>query len=451
MRVLLAILAAVAALPAAAAAAPRSIVQDDATLLRSGDLARERALDELWALGADTVRVLVVWRDYAPSPLRTRRPAFEATDPGAYPLGALDALAASARRRGLELLLTPTGPGPAWASPCRGLRVRERGTCRPDPREFGRFVRALGRRYPDQRSWAIWNEPNVGRWLIPQFTRRRGRERTASPAHYARLLRAAASALRATGHGRDELLIGETAPVGHATGDPVRRPMAPGLFIRRLLAGRARLPGTGFGHHAYTRGGSQPPRTRPLRDELAVSALGQLVALLDRGARRGVLPRRFPVHLTEGGWQTDPPDGLFGVSLAAQARYLNEVEWLVRRRPRVRSVAQYLLFDEPAPGSFQSGLRFAGGAPKPALPAYRLPIWVTRRGATVRVWGRVRPAGRAGGAETVTVERRRRGRWRALKTVAAREDVLVRLRSPRAAWRLRWGEATSRVAAEARR
>lgn len=382
--------------------------------------------------------MLVVWRDVATRPRSTRRPRAPEPVVDAGLLTGLDALVASATRRGLHVLLTPTGPGPLWASPCRRGTVADRQACRPAPADFERLVATLGRRYPQVRSWAVWNEPNNSRWLTPQFT---SEERPASPAHYRRLVAAAARALRATGHGGDELLAGETAPLGRVTGAPATRPMIPGPFLRALLCRGCRLPGvTGLSHHAYTRGGTQRPRYPSLPGELAVSGLAELTRIAGR----------LPVHLTEGGWQTTPPDPVFGVPLGRQGEYLNEAEWMVRNRPRVRSFPQYLLHDEVPTGSFQSGLRFAAGDPKPALDAYRLPIWVVRRGRQVTVWGRVRPA-RAGAPDAV-IDRRLPGRrWTAVRTVAARQDVLVRLTSPRAQWRLRWNGATSRTAAEAKR
>jgi hypothetical protein len=397
-----AVLAAVVAAPADAASAPRSIFQDDDLLLRSGDASRERALDELAALGVDAIRVLVVWR--------------------AHDLGALDALAAGAERRGMHLLMTPTGPGP------RGSRFDVRG--------FGRFVATLGARYSRQRHWAIWNEPNNPRWLQPQFSRGRPR----SPALYRRLVRAAVAALRDTGHRGDEILIGETAPIGRVRGRGATDPMMPGPFLRSLLC-CGRLGATGLSHHAYTRGGSMPPRFPALPGELSIAALPELVHLA----------RGLPVHLTEGGWQTTPPDPLFGVHPARQAEYLNEVEWMVRGHRRVRSVPQYLLVDERDSTRFQSGLRFANGRAKPALAAYRLPIWVVRRGRSVTVWARMRAAPR-GGPREAAIERRLPGRrWRVVRTVRAGEDVVGRIRSARAQWRVRWNGRVSRTAAEARR
>jgi hypothetical protein len=432
----------------AAAAPPRAILQDDAALLYRGAAVRERTLDELRRLGVDAIRVLVVWRRYAPAPRSPRRPLdFDAGDSAAYPAGAFDALdglVAGAAARGLDVILTPTGPGPAWASECRSGRQ----TCSPQPDDFRRFVAALGRRYPAVRHWAVWNEPNNPNWLTPQFAHRRPR----SPALYRRLVVAAAAALKATGHGGDELLAGETAPIGGRTGRSADSPMMPGLFLRRLLCARCgRLPATGIAHHAYTRGGSQPPRSPSMRGELAISALAQVTAMVRAAGRRGVLPRAAGVHLTEGGWQTSPPDRLFGVPPAVQARWLNEAEWMVRGHPRVRSVAQYLLFDEPDTHRFQSGLRFADGRAKPALRAWRLPIWVVRRGAAVTVWGRAR-ARLDGLPPAVEVQRRlpRSARWRTLRTLPARGDMLTTLRASHGSWRLRWGRLRSRTAGEAR-
>lgn len=452
LRVAVAVLAAAAALahaaPASARLAPRTILQDDAALLHRGPAARDAALDEMHRLGVDAIRVLVVWRNHAPRPRSRRRPVgFDDTDSAAYPDGtfaALDGLVAGAAARGLDVILTPTGPGPAWASDCRG----QRQACAPNPDHFRRFVKALGLRYPGVRHWAVWNEPNNPNWLTPQF--RRGRP--FAPRHYRRLVKAAAAALDASGHGDDELLGGETAPIGFERGRRARTPMMPGLFLRRLLCARCPpLPVTGIAHHAYTRGGSHPPRFRSRPGELAIASLGRLVRLVAKAGRRGTLPPRAGVHLTEGGWQTDPPDRIFGVHPATQARWINEAEWMARAHPRVRSVAQYLLTDERDTARFQSGLRFADGTPKPALRAYRLPLWVVRRGAKVTVWGSAR-AREAVLPPAVEIQRRAgRGRWRTLATTSAAQDMLVEQRATPGRWRLRWGRLTSRTAREATR
>src|SRR5260221_14741540 len=64
--------------------AQRSFFEDDRQLLWSGRAARDQALDEIRALGADTVHVLVVWNRLAPSPDALKRPAVDPADPSAY-------------------------------------------------------------------------------------------------------------------------------------------------------------------------------------------------------------------------------------------------------------------------------------------------------------------------------------------------------------------------------
>ena len=60
----------------------------------------------------------------------------------------------------------------------------------------------------------------------------------------------------------------------------------------------------------------------------------------------------------------------------------------------MHTVAQYKIVDDANIGAgFQMGLRlFDGGARKPAYDAYKLPIWVSGKGANVTVYGQVRPA-----------------------------------------------------------
>jgi hypothetical protein len=136
--------------------------------------------------------------------------------------------------------------------------------------------------------------------------------------------------------------------------------------------------------------------------------------------------------------------------VALQPGYINQSDWMAYRDPRVRAVAQYKLLDEASLSSFQSGLRFLDGRAKPAYDAYRLPIWVTRRGSALRVYGQVRPAADStslavqiqnrppsGGAFTTV----------ATLTVRSRKGQFV-TRVPRRAgvWRLKWGALTSREA-----
>ena len=401
-------------------------------MLQAGPVAGAQALDDVVALGADGVRAIVRWRDVAPAPRAIQRPrGFRPGDPAAYPAArwdALDDLVRGTRARGLSLLLSPSTPIPGWASHCEGPPAFRR-VCAPSAYEYGAFLRALGRRYsgayadenqgrgvlPRVSRWSFGNEPNQATWLRPQRSIRRGSVYVSSAVAYRSMVRAGIAALRATGHRGDRMLLGETSPIGRTTGGLSGRSTPPAAFIRTLLCldgrGRAlrgrsaairacrparRLAVTGFAHHPYAQGGSKPPRYRgDPATEITLASSRRLKRLLDAGGRRGTIPQRLPIHYTEHGFQSNPPDLAFGVSLACQAAFVNQSDWIAYRDPRVRTVAQYKLLDDPVVAGFQSGLRFSDGRPKPAYGAYRLPLWVTPDGASrLRVYGQVRPLGR---------------------------------------------------------
>lgn len=442
--------------PAARASSTQeSILGDDPLVLNGGPATRAATLDELRSLGVDTVRVLVIWNRLAPQAGSGSKPAgLDASDPSAYPAGSFDPYVAvldAAAARGMHVLLTPTGPGPDWASRCSPRR----GVCNPSPAEYRAFVTALGRAVPKARDWALYNEPNVSSWLAPQFSRRGGRYVPTSPGLYRRLVAGGLSGLRASGHGSNRVLIGETAPSAVTRGSGSARSMATGVFVRGLfcLTGSLRRSAasdcrsfapirvSGFAHHPYIRGGSAAPTTPPRGDEITIGSLSRLTRILDRAGSYGRIPRGLGVFYTEFGFQTSPPDRTLGVPLSAQARYINQSDWIAFRQSRVRSVAQYPLRDDAGLGGFQSGLRFSDGRAKPSLAAYRLPIWVVARGRSVTVFGQVRPAA-DGARETVEIQQRSfSGRFRTVKRVTTSNRkgfILVKLANRSGLWRLRW-------------
>jgi hypothetical protein len=81
-------------------------------------------------------------------------------------------------------------------------------------------------------------------------------------------------------------------------------------------------------------------------------------------------PKRL--WITEYGYQTNPPDRLFGVSFATQARYLSLSFAIARRNPRIDMMIWFLLKDEPRVGNgWQSGFFTASGRRKPSWTAFR--------------------------------------------------------------------------------
>ena len=459
------LLAALLTAPASAASDLESTFQDDNELLYVAPEALRANLDTLRSLGADRLRVTVLWKEIAPNGgSYSRPPGFDASDPGGYPAASFeryDRLLLEARARGLAVNFNVTGPSPLWANQ-RAPRPEVVDTFEPSPEEFGAFVTALGRRYngdfvrsdgirvPRVDYWSIWNEPNHSGWLTPQWS---ADARTAAPraaALYRSLLAAAWNALHATGHGGDTIIVGETAPKGDKSRG-IKRYMEALTFIRslycvdargrRLRGARAAAIGcpatgaefvaanpalfqaSGYAHHPYEL--ILSPSVRPLRPLwVTIANLGRLTSSLDRIFRRYRVRRRLPIYLTEYGYQTTPPDTI-GVSLKHQAAYLNQSEYIAWRNPRVRTLSQFLLVDDDQdiPASFQSGLLFRDGRRvKPAFAAYRVPIWLPRprirRGRSVRVWAMLRPA--PNGAPTAAViEHRRAGskRWARVRAI----------------------------------
>jgi hypothetical protein len=246
--------------------------------------------------------------------------------------------------------------------------------------------------------WSIYNEPNHPLFLSPQ---RRGGVLT-SPGLYRELYRAGWNALARTGHGRDTILIGETLPIG-SNADRETAATSPLAFARELfcLNGTgsrhpgcshrfAKLHASGWALHPYYRR-TGPFSRPPGRDDVTPATLGGLRDLLAAAARRGRVGR-LPIWDTENGAQTRPPDPK-GASLGAQARFINEAEYVSWRTPFIRSFSQYLMTDDQPVWAFQTGLRFGNGQPKPSLQAYELPVYVERAGRGVVVWGHIPPGG----------------------------------------------------------
>jgi hypothetical protein len=284
---------------------------------------------------------------------------------------------------------------------------------------------------PRVNYWSIWNEPNVGSSsLSPQTLN----QVEVGPRLYRGLLDAAYGSLQGTGHGGDTILIGELASTGHL--DPGEGlGMQPLRFVRALYCAdsrfrelrgaaaaargcpttaagsaqfRAQNPAlfqaTGWSHHPYhltTAPNVPSPPSDP--DWVTFADLPKLERTLDRVQRVYGSHKRFPIYLTEYGFDTNPPQRGGSVSLATQSTYLNQAEYIAWRDPRVQTMTQYLLRDEPIgyganTTTYASGLEFINGNAKPSFAAYRLPIWMPsprlQRGRSLEVWGCVRPAKR---------------------------------------------------------
>ena len=461
----------------------QSMFQDDRDLIYSPALTVIRTLDVLRALGVDRLRITVLWSAIAPGAQSRTRPAgFDASDPAAYPRGAwapYDRVLELARARGISVDFDLTAPGPLWAMRRGAPLAGQANHYEPSASEFGRFVLAAGRRYagryvapgsaspiPRVAYWSIWNEPNQPGWLAPQRRVDAGVSEIESARLYRGYVDAAFDALRRSGHGADTILIGELAPEGReSTGSssPVPpipfvdalycvggrdRPLSgararalgcPGAQARRAFA--AAHPGlfdaTGFAHHPYSF--FLPPAAgMGDRNFVPLSELGRLERGLDSIFAAYSVSRRLPIYLTEYGYETNPPNPFRGVSPTRQAAYLDQAAYLAWRDPRVRVLSQFLLVDSPPDrayprgsvrywSTFQTGLVYLRGVPKPAFYSYALPIYVGRpdfaTGGDMQLWAMLRAARN-------DTEQRARVQWQAAGGGAWRTLVVLSTRDP---------------------
>jgi hypothetical protein len=476
-----------------------SIAQDDRMLLNYGSGVQTAALNDLEALGVKTIHADIGWATLAPRPTSAKRPkGVDLTSPQSYRASRwaiLDSLVSGAQARGMNVLLTPTAPGPLWGTNCSAAerkRARIRGICKPNAALYGKFVTALGRRYtgfytdprdprtlplPRVGSWSLYNEPNLKSWLYPATTRSHGRVVATDAKLYRALAYAGIAGLQKAGHKRDRILIGETGPIGG--GITALQPLYfyEALFCidshgKRLRGTGAkdvgcpkrmkRLDVSGIAHHAYSRATVGSLTAKPTPGNVTTANLGALRRVLKLGARAGAIPggAASQIYVTEFGVSSRPPAAKrYGVSLAQQAARINEAEYLAYRSSYLRSFSQYLLEDGPALGArkdrlvFQTGLRYTAtpaqlqagvlGKAKPARAAYKVPLFVVDRGSKVIVWGGVR--GVKSGKVTVL-----RG-GKTVKTVTLKSGYFsTSLSKGKGKWQLRYRSRKSRIATPAR-
>jgi hypothetical protein len=448
------------------------MLMDDQQLIYSDPQHVLNTMEQIKALGIDQIKASVVWSLVVPRPTAKKPPKFDASNPAAYPPGAWqrwDVLTSIARQLGIRVYFQITPPAPTWALAHTRATQGYPWSHSPSPSQYGKFVEAVARRYSgsyaasaaqaarDQRAirklpmvlpdlaradaasstpalprvteWGIWNEPNEGAWLNPQWKKVRGVRGNVytAPSMYRRLVDSAYHSLRITGHGHDTILVGEIA--SHGWIYPV--PFVQSLYCvdtrNRPLRGRSAslvgCPKSGsrstfakqhpglfiaFAHHPYSFD-TPPNKVMTPPSLITLANLGTLQRALNRiYGVYGQHPRGgVPMYLTEWGYKSNPPNPFVKTSLTEQAEWLNEGEYMTWKDRSVRALDQFLLVDSPPAagtpkgsraywGTFQTGLEYTNGKPKPSYDAFRIPIWLpSANHRHLTVWGELRPADHA--------------------------------------------------------
>jgi hypothetical protein len=443
-----------AALPATAAASHNQlvIIQDGSDLNSPA-----AAFQEFRQLGANAVRVVIPWGQVAPSASSKKKPNFNATDPNAYPAAnwaPFDAIMQAAQADGLTVDLTLSGGAPRWAEsqpPAAPHANAAFFAWQPNAAAYGQFVKAVGKRYsgtftpkggagplPAVHVWALFNEPNFGQDLGPQAIN--GSRVLTAPMYYRNLVNQGYNALKATGHARNTILIGEFAAQGYEPARPSRfapqglpgnfgqtRPL---LFIRQMycvdnsfkpLRGsaaksvscpttaaasrkfRSQNPGlfnvSGLSLHPYGQTQSPVSNAGNKVDYALFQDIPQVEATIDHVNRVYGSSKKLPIYNTEYGYITNPPHPGYD-SPATAAYYINWAEYLSWKQSRVGSYMQYLLADPPPVAKpyngFASGLEFSNGSHKATYDAFRLPLYMPQttfsHNSNEEIWGAARPA-----------------------------------------------------------
>lgn len=342
---------------------------------------------------------------------------------------------------------------------------------KPNAREYAKFVTAVGRHFRNQGVWGVtlWNEPNHPAFLLDgQILQGAGSEplKIRSPMYliamrYRKLWFVGRKALRQTARMTTRVFFSDMAngliapddkeklcmkncdkapadpdypgpakctACGNADDDPqsVRwkffryalclDPADGELLEDRMLAKCPEAPRrvwtSGIAFHPYS------PSPSVLKRSVEI-----MTGLVDDAAKERRLPANRGIYLTEHAYLTQKGEAGLGasapVTLQQQAEYNNITDRYMYENRRVKTIAQYELYDDGT-SKWECGLRYSDrtnaadayweniakqngisldmaralrGQPKLAYNAYRMSIDVVRKGSgMVDVFGLVRPA-----------------------------------------------------------
>lgn len=351
------------AFPTAASAAPRMWTgfQDDQNFRWAPD--RAAVLDRAAAAGTSIIRVTIEWAQVAPT-----RPANAGNpfDP-AYKLDDVDEFVRAAEARGIEVLISIWGT-PSWANRGKGPNVAPRKM-----KDLRLFSKALALRYsgrfsgyPFVRFYSLWNEPNLNRFLSPQFDKK---GRSVAPKTYAKMFRAAYAGIKA-GNKKALVAIGETSPQGRDRPSPgaVSDSHSPGRFAQLLAQARPRLKFDAYAHHPYSTKVRFSPRQRVKWSNVNWSQMPKFERSIDAWFKK----KNIPIWVTEYGHQTRP-ERFDGLTYKQQANFAKQALNIAKANPRIQMFIWFIYRDSPTKGNeweSAGGVVRSNNVSKPSLSRF---------------------------------------------------------------------------------
>ncbi|MBA2361146.1 MAG: hypothetical protein H0V79_09500, partial [Actinobacteria bacterium] len=331
------------------------------------------AFTQLRTLRAGIVRTTLDW-----SLVANRRPKKPA-DPAdaAYDWTAIDKVLVEAKKKNILVLLAVFGT-PRWAGPARNrlprrvldLRLfataaalRYSGTYEVTEGEGeNQVVRTL----PSVRRWLAWNEPNNPVFLKPQWKMVNRKWRVQAAYDYAKICSAIWAGVHATRLPGQKVACGATGPRGNDAPRSSRPSTSPLVFMTWLRrAGLRKMDA--YAHHPYYGHRSEKPTTKSRsKKSVTMANIGDLIRQLNR-----LYGRKMRLWITEYGYQTNPPDRLFGVSYRNQATYMQQAFALAKKTRRIDMMIWFLIRDEPRLSGWQSGVLTRRGARKPSYRTFQ--------------------------------------------------------------------------------
>jgi hypothetical protein len=326
------------------------------------------------ALHVQEVRVNLYWG--GKHGVARRKPAHP-TDPSdrAYDWTLYDRTVDYASQKGMQVLFSIYGT-PPWAnggqspsvSPRFGIDLRNFAYAAAR-RYSGTYPGPDGRILPAVREWLAWNEPNNPTFLKPQYKRVAGEWVVQSAVNYAKICNAIYSGIHGAGVARERVACGGTAPRGNNNPSSTRASVSPVAFLRAAkTAGLQHFDA--WAHNPYYATPNDQPATKPVTAKggpptaVTLGNINTLISVLT------TLYGYKPVWITEYGYQTNPPDVVWGVTPAKQAIYLTQAFGIARANPRIQMMLWFLLRDEARLSGWQSGLVTYDGKHKPSYAAF---------------------------------------------------------------------------------